>query len=40
MKLDLFSTPIWIGNIDSSKIKLEYEADNIDIKNVMEVIKL
>ena len=25
MKLDLFSTPIWIGNIDTSKIKLEYE---------------
>jgi hypothetical protein len=25
MKLDLFSTPIWIGNIDSSKIELEYE---------------
>ena len=22
MKIDLFSTPIWIGNIDSSKIKL------------------
>ena len=25
MKIDLFSVPIWIGNIDSNKIKLKKE---------------
>lgn len=39
MKLDLFSVPIWIGNIDASKIKIENQEKNVSFESEINTTK-
>ena len=39
MKLNLFSVPIWIGNIDASKIKIENQETNISFGSEINTTK-